>query len=95
MVESTTIQHGEQRKITIVVKSTIPKPFEVTNASFQLFLNGKMESSGSLEVDEVKPIEYMLSALIKPKQACALYDLIFIYDIPPEHCIHTVNVRVL
>lgn len=84
MIESQTMLIGEKRKISISVKSTCKKAFEIKKASFQLFCGDDVEAEGECDIYEVDPTEMILSATIKPQRANAQYCLEYTYTIEPE-----------
>ena len=95
MIESTTFDFGETKKVCIKIQSTCDEPFEVTNAKWSLQTkSGEEESSGECEVIFENATCSIVSALIQPMRNHANYILEYQYDIQPEHLIHQVIVRV-
>lgn len=94
MIESTDFILGEKKRVSISVKGIANKPFEITGASYKLFLGGEVEDSGKCEVERIYDNETILSALIQPQAKNAIYELIFKYTIYPENFQYTVHVRV-
>lgn len=95
MIESLNMQLGEKRKVSIGVRSTCRKAFDITNASFELRAGDEVEAKGLCEIEEIKPDRYSVSALIEPQRKSALYDLVYTYRIEPEEYIYRVRVRMV
>lgn len=95
MIESTTFEFGETKKVCIKIQSTCDEPFEVTNAKWILKTkNGEEENTGECEVEFINATCSVVSALIRPMRNHANYILEYQYDIHPEHLIHQIGVRV-
>lgn len=84
MIESQTVIIGEKRKVSISVKSTSKKAFEIKNASFRLLCGREVEDEGKCDILEVSPVEMIVSAVITPQRANATYVLEYTYSIEPE-----------
>ena len=93
MIESQTISIGEKRKISISVKSTCKKAFEIKKASYRLLLGEEVEDEGSCDVLEIDPTEMWLSAVIQPRAVKAIYYLEFNYTIEPEELKYVCQIR--
>lgn len=95
MIESQTMLIGEKRKISISVKSTSKKAFEIKNASFQLRCGREVEAEGECDIYEADPTEMILSATIKPQRANATYTLEYTYTIEPEELKYMCIIRTI
>lgn len=93
MIESTTFDFGEQKRVRILVQSFNKVPFEVTKATYKLTCDNEEEASGNCEITQEDNDRVILSALINPMRKNALYTLEYDYEIPPEKLIHFVQVK--
>lgn len=95
MIESTTFEFGEAKRVCIKIQSTCDEPFEVTNAKWVLKTKlGEEESAGDCTVEYICPTCSIVSAFIQPMRPKSNYILEYQYDIHPEHLIHQVSIRV-
>lgn len=95
MIESTTMELGERRNITIEVRSIADKAFDITNASYTLRSGDEIEASGSCDIIRQNATTIWLSAVIQPMRKCAVYTLEYVYDIAPEKLIYVCQIRVV
>lgn len=93
MTESESFIVGEKRRVTIEVRGTNRKPFQVSNASWVLESGDEIESEGVCEIEGLLADKWTIAALIQPMRVDAVYDLIFSYDVNDEHMIQHVRVR--
>lgn len=93
MVESMTIDFGERRNVSILVKSVNNTPFEILNPSFRLTCGSEIEDSGRCSLKELSPLETVVTAYVTPMRNNTTYTLVYEYDINPEHYIHRVMIR--
>lgn len=93
MVESMTIDFGERRNVSILVKSVNNTPFEILNPSFRLTSGNEIEDSGRCSLTELSPLEIVVTAYVAPMRNNTIYTLVYEYDIKPEHYIHRVMIR--
>lgn len=94
MMESESFSCGENRRVSLAVKSTDHHPFEITNANFELSNGMEIEASGDCEVDPIRSDFTIIRAKIQPMKASCLYTLHFNYDVNNEHLVKDVTVRV-
>lgn len=80
---------GEEKHIRLMVHSTRNDPFSIRNATWELSWAGRVEASGTCEVDD-----HILDAIICPKKA-TVYQLAITYRIADETLIEKIEVVVM
>lgn len=93
--EGICLNGGERRYIRAHVVSADDSDISVSDAKWKLLSNsGFVEDSGDISVDKVSGIEYVLSALIAPKNINAYYQLIFDFSVGDERYIRKIDIQV-
>lgn len=70
---------GEERYVSFEVLSLKGEEFTILKGTWELFLNGEVESSGEARIDG-----HLVSALVRPKTKYNAYSLVFTYLIGSE-----------
>ena len=94
VVQSVTFDFGETKRVSLFVRSLDRRPFEVDSATWSLMSGDEEESNGTCEIDEIRPTESIVSALINPMRPNSLYTLKITYSISEETFIEYIKVRV-
>jgi hypothetical protein len=88
MLDPTTFDLGENKRVGIDVFHAENQAFTITDATYELSLKGVVESEGACTISE-----HYVSVLISPKQK-GRYRLRFIYNIGVEKFIDDMEVAV-
>lgn len=94
VMDTTMMQLGEKRNVSILVKSIDKKEFDIEKASYILRRGDEIEAEGECSDDTTNFKEHVLSALIEPQAKSSNYILEFHYTINPEELCYAVNLRV-
>lgn len=81
---------GEERWVSLEIKSLRGEDFVILSGKWELFLDGKLESSGDTRIDQ-----HIISALISPSTPYKYYDLVFTYLIGNETLKSLVKIEVV
>lgn len=86
---------GERRHVRARVVSADDSDISVSGAKWKLLSDsGSVEDSGDISVDKISGIEYVLSALIAPKNANAYYQLLFDFSVGDERYLRKIDIQV-
>lgn len=86
---------GERRHVRARVVSADDSDISVFGAKWKLLSDsGSVEDSGDISVDKISGIEYVLSALIAPKNANAYYQLLFDFSVGDERYLRKIDIQV-
>ncbi len=86
---------GERRHVRARVVSADDSDISMSGAKWKLLSDsGSVEDSGDISVDKVSGIEYVLSALIAPKNANAYYQLLFDFSVGDERYLRKIDIQV-
>ncbi|QHJ85855.1 MAG: hypothetical protein [Caudoviricetes sp.] len=86
---------GERRRIRARVVSADDSDISVSDAKWKLLSNsGSVEDSGDISIDKVSGIEYVLSALIAPKNSNSYHQLLFDFSVGDERYLRKIDIQV-
>lgn len=92
-MKSITFDFGEQKNVTLDIRSLDRKAFYISEASWELHSSDEIESQGDAKIIPINSTHSQIECLIEPLKPDSLYDLKVQYKINDKILIEHVRVR--